>query len=271
MRSGLVLVLASAMVAFACSKQEKAPAPAKGSAASPRASVGRLPVDLQPGPFGFDCSVDIVRRAPRLTPAHEHIEARRLVAQRIVEIPALGAHVPFLADPDDPPAVYVTPSEIRSVRTSDAEWAHLYATIAEDALPFEACVAHIGQESFTSPVTYTSLTIRIYALEEDLDRVMREASAGAIAGAGRVACEAQPGPFFGQVTQPIDTRTDEVGAWKRVVVDVHVWYGDYGGIARVEMRAHRRPGATVVVMAFYAVDQRRTRDLEVERFTSALE
>jgi hypothetical protein len=73
------------------------------------------------------------------------------------------------------------------------------------------------------------------------------------------------------VTQPVDTRSDDLGAWKRFVVDVHVWYGDYGGVARVEMRAHRRPGATVVVMAFYALDSRSSRDADVERFTRALE
>jgi hypothetical protein len=270
----LVLVLAAATVVSACSKRDSGDARSRESTTSPRASasVGRLPVSLNPGPFGFDCSVDALRRAPELTRAPGRIEARKLVAQRVVEIPALGARVPFLGDEfDEPPSVYVTPSEIQSARTSDAEWAHVYATIAEDALPYDACIAHMGQESFTNPVTFTSLTVRIYALEEDLERVMREARAGAVRGAGRVACEPPNAPFVARVTQPVDTRSDDLGAWKRFVVDVHVWYGDYGGVARVEMRAHRRPGATVVVMAFYALDSRSSRDADVERFTRALE
>jgi hypothetical protein len=70
--------------------------------------------------------------------------------------------------------------------------------------------------------------------------------------------------------EPFRTQNDVVGAWRRFVVDHRVWYGDYGGVARVEMRARRRPGATVVVLAFYALGEA-SHDLEVERFTKALE
>jgi hypothetical protein len=273
MTNGWPLVLSSALIAFACTKDRKEPAPSPESGASSRASVGRLPVTLQPGPFGLDCSLNAEAGTPSLTRSHKRIEARKLAPSKLLEIPLLGARVPFLDNEfDEPPFVYVTPSELRDVQTSAAEWAHVYATIAESALPFDACVAHIGQESFTEPVTFTSLTIRIYTLEEELDRVMREASVGAIRGATRVACETQHSALsIPSGNKPFDTTSDSVGAWRRFAVDLHVWYGDYGGVAHVELRGHRRPGATVVVVAFYALEQGRTRDVEVERFTKALE
>jgi hypothetical protein len=269
MRCGWSLVLA-AIVAGACSKHVKESSPAPEPAPSLSASVGRLPVSLGPGPFGFDCSLDVDAGPSSLTPSHMHIEARRLAAPRLVEIPAWGARLPFLEDDLPELAVVdVTPSELRADRMSSAEWVHVYATVAESALPFDACIAHLGQESFSEPTTFTSLTVRVYALEEDLDRVMREASAGAVIGARRIVCEAPLSiPHGGE---PFHTRSDAVGAWKRLVLDVPLWYGDYGGVARVEMRARRRPGATVVLMAFYSAAGEGSRDRELERFTKALE
>jgi hypothetical protein len=269
MRSACLGLLACAWVASGCSKHEKAP---PAPAASARPAVGRLPVDLRPGPFGIDCQLDTAR-ASGLTRAHGHFEARKLAEPGALEIPGLRARLAFpMGVLDEPPEVRVTPSALQEIRASSAEWNHVYAVIAEDALPFDACIAHIGQESFTSPVTYTSLTIRIYALEEDLERVMREASAGAVAGAARIACEASPEAVVtARVAQPLDPTSDSVGVWKRFVVRLRLWYGDYGGTARVEIRAHRRPGVTVVLTAFFAEDEHRSHEMELEKLTTALE
>jgi len=110
----------------------------------------------------------------------------------------------------------------------------------------------------------------IYAIEEELERVMREVSAGAIAGAARVACET-PSPVPARGSPPFETRSDSVGEWKRFVIRVPLWYGDYGGTASVEIRAHRRPHATVVLMAFYDEEGRRSRDAELKKLARALE
>jgi hypothetical protein len=255
-----------AFLVLACSKSSDPAPPVAAAAAAPALLPGRIPVDVQLGPFGLDCALDAAITASPLTRTHLPIAATKDLAAKIVGIPALGVRLPFPKSEFDefPPEVLVTPAELLGVRTSSAEWSYVYASLAESALPFEALLLQLGEESFVTPTTFTSLTVRLYALEQSLDQVMPEATRRATAAAARIVCD--PGQRPASAT-PIETKTDTIGVWQRTVVSVRVWYGDYGGIAHVEMRAHRRAGVTLVLVAFNEAPH----SAELDRIAKSLE
>ncbi|UQA63045.1 hypothetical protein [Polyangium aurulentum] len=137
--------------------------------------------------------------------------------------------------------------ELERVRGAVGEWNTIYAPIVDAALPFEACIAHVGEEPWLENASYADMTYRIYALRQPVEDVRRAILGRAVREAERIGC--QP-PHRGAAAKWIDNAAGE-GGWERIDVTVDLWYSDYGGRAHVDVRARRFGDATVAAVFLY--------------------
>jgi len=108
------------------------------------------------------------------------------------------------------------------------------------------------------------VTMRLYAVRESEDQVARALVAGATSAANWVGCS--PRSSFGASgwTENHEPR----GGWRRTAVSAQLWYGDYGGTARVDLRFRRVGEGTIVVAFFY---EGAPREDEPRRVTDAID
>lgn len=182
---------------------------------------------------------------------------------KVLIIAPLGRKLSVPA-PFDGAVVLTRPAEMRGLETSSSEWNGAYATILNAALPFDACIAHLAEEGWQDGVSFGDVTMRLYAVRESEDEVARAIATGATSAAHWVGCT--PRSSFGASgwTENHERR----GAWRRTAVSAQLWYGDYGGTARVDLRFRRKGEGTIVVAFFY---EGAPREDEPRRMTDAID
>jgi hypothetical protein len=136
---------------------------------------------------------------------------------------------------------------LERVRGAAGEWNTIYSPIAAAALPFEACIAHVGEEEWLGNGVFSDMTYRIYVFREPVEDVRRAILARSVREAEQIGC--QP-PHRGAAARWTEPGASETG-WERIDVTVDVWYSDYGGLAHVDVRAKRFGEATVAVAFLY--------------------
>lgn len=148
--------------------------------------------------------------------------------------------------------------EIERVRTAVGEWNTIYTPIAAAGLPYEACIAHVGEEAWLDNHTFSDLTYRIYAFREPVADVRRAVLGRSIREAEQIGCQA---PHRGAAAKWTELGAGEEG-WERTDVSVELWYSDYGGTAHVDVRARRFGEATIAVVFLYEGDASRQREID---------
>jgi hypothetical protein len=148
-----------------------------------------------------------------------------------------------------------------------ADWDPEYAIVVNAVLPFERCALHAGGEGWgREGVSYADLQMRVYVLDEVLEKV--EAKVGAVGvqavrtlftprrviqrgrggprGDGRPELPENPDQPPKNMKVPVE-RSDEDG-WRRVALSYDLHYADYGAAASVDFRLRRMSDRTVAVV-----------------------
>jgi len=218
-----------------------------GGAARGDAGIAADAAPAQAAPRSWACgdAAPAPAETPALTPL-QGARAKRLGSSLKLEPMAVEAKLEprFLGWSSE---VLTEREQLERVRGAVGEWNTIYAPIVDAALPFEACIAHVGEEPWLENASYADMTYRIYALREPVEDVRRAILARAVREAERIGC--QP-PHRGAAAKWIDTAAGE-GGWARTDVTVDLWYSDYGGRAHVDVRARRFGDATVAAVFLY--------------------
>ena len=126
---------------------------------------------------------------------------------------------------------HLTHRELRSVRLASGEWDSEYATVVNAALPFEDCAAHIGGEGWgRDGVSFGDLQMRAYVTTLATADIIGRIRTRSMKAAETIA-ERQDG-LAAESHAAIETLTDT--DWQHARIQYPLWYGDYGGTARID-------------------------------------
>lgn len=149
--------------------------------------------------------------------------------------------------------LHLTHQELRKVRLGAGEWDSEYGDVANSALPFEDCAAHVGGEGWGKQgVSFGDLQLRAYVTDLSSEEVLKRISGPAFATAKRVSSDT-----FGE---PAQLHFSQEGQWQTAVVWYGLFYGDYGGWAKVEFYI-RQAGRYRLVMVFMGSVDKEKREI----------
>jgi hypothetical protein len=122
--------------------------------------------------------------------------------------------------------LHLTHAQLRSVRVGHGEWDSEYGAVVNSALPFEDCAAHVGGDGWGwAGVSFGDLQLRTYLSELRSYQILSAISDQAFKTAQGIA-ERQHG------SASFSTSTN--GKWQHIEITYPLWYGDYGGTARID-------------------------------------
>ena len=171
-----------------------------------------------------------------------------LPAKDTVMIPSLHLRAKLPPGSSGPSWARVAPAGIEVVRQSEREWESAYADLLELALPFDALLLHSSETPWGEGTEVAALSTRLYAVAASVEETWENLRTRLPAVGARVACKNRHGAS--SLREPLSTvTTGERGPWKTVRTTMSVWYGDYGGVAEVELFV-RRVEAVTIVLAF---------------------
>lgn len=124
--------------------------------------------------------------------------------------------------------IHLTRAELAAVEHGSGDWNTELATVTNALLPFDRCVAQIGEQSWVDGTVYTALHVRTYLLQGPPPDFTAMVSGGTFEGVDSPTVE------------PVDS------PWDGLRIAFEVVYGDYGGTANVELH-HRTVGDATVV------------------------
>jgi hypothetical protein len=154
--------------------------------------------------------------------------------------------------------IHLTHSELESVARGEGEWDAGYASVCNAVLPFERCVAHVGDSGWgASGVSYVGLQMRVYQVPYSPGDTLRRVKEVGAADIKR---------FSG--TEPEIETIHRAHGWSTSALRYPNWCGDYGGIANVDFRVADFDGQTVIVVFMYTSQSRLldTRDIILKSF-----
>jgi hypothetical protein len=138
--------------------------------------------------------------------------------------------------------LHLTGEQLASVRYAVGEWDTEYATVTNSVMPFEDCVAHLGGEGWGKEgVSFADVQLRVYVTPLSEERVQQHVSVQGLAAAKRISSMAS--------ATLIPTAKMEL--WDRTSLKYELFYGDYGGIARIDFFTTTQAGQTIVLVFMY--------------------
>jgi RNA polymerase sigma factor (sigma-70 family) len=136
--------------------------------------------------------------------------------------------------------LHLSRAELTKVENGTGNWDTEYGLVCNAALPFARCCAHVGDEGWgKDAVSYGDLQVRVYVLDQPLDRVQRQIEERAAAKVKETT------------KQAAKMSKDDDASWKQRKFSYERWYRDYGATAYVDFRARPFDGHTVVFAFMY--------------------
>ena len=140
--------------------------------------------------------------------------------------------------------------DLDSVRVGQGEWDTEYAKVVNAVLPFRDCAAHVGGEGWgKNGVAWSDVQLRAYQTSLTEDQVHQSASTAGLRSARKFSKDATLLPFV----------TEE--PWRRTTIKYSLFYGDYGGVARIDFYTRTEKGQTIVLVFMYC-DSDRSRAMD---------
>ncbi len=132
--------------------------------------------------------------------------------------------------------LHFTRDELQKVHDGEGEWDSEYGKVVNAALSFDDCVAHVGGEGWgRQGVSYRDVQLRAYISDLKEREILARIHGEALDVARRVA---RPFPstvaeLALKVVPDTDVTDKKERQWRKSVIRFPLWYGDYGGVARV--------------------------------------
>ena len=139
--------------------------------------------------------------------------------------------------------LHLSRADLEKVKVAEGDWDKEYAEVVNAVLPFSKCGAHVGGEGWgRQGVSFADLQMRAYIVDMTPDQVQEKLSKD---GVGRAS----------KFSKNVSVAQSRYGDWHRGTVSYSLWYGDYGGTAKVDMYA-RAFGKQTAVLVFMHTDDR---------------
>ena len=138
---------------------------------------------------------------------------------------------------------HLSRAELESVRDGSGEWDTEYAEVVNAALPFQYCAVHAGGEGWGKQgVSFADVQMRAYDTPFSKQDVMTRIRGSAFDAVRRISSKSN----LAEASQ---------GQWQSAVIDYFLWYGDYGGTARIRFYVQSTRDRTLVLVFMGGNDQ----------------
>jgi len=157
--------------------------------------------------------------------------------------------------------IYLTPQELSEVRDSTSEWNKEYAHLLNTVLPYDNCIAQLGEESWDQGVSFRDLQMRIYVLKNSPQEISSWIESRGLRTAKELTRQtitrlksSRAKGFVGEISKNLSSVlwNGKRGRWQRFKVSYFVPYEDDGGKANVDFRLSSLGNKTVVLAFMYA-------------------
>ena len=140
--------------------------------------------------------------------------------------------------------LHLTHQELSMVKDANGEWDTEYAKVVNSALPFEDCAAHVGGDGWgKDSVSYIDVQMRAYTTNLSPQQIKANIHGPAFVTARNVASHRAPSD-----NQSIKIEDSLDGRWTNSLIQYPVFYGDYGGLARIRFYSTERNNQTLVLV-----------------------
>jgi hypothetical protein len=139
--------------------------------------------------------------------------------------------------------LHLSRAELEKVRNAVGEWDREYAEVVNAVLPYSKCAVHVGDEGWgRDSVSFADLQVRAYIVEMTPQQVLEKVSKDGAAQAAKFSKE-------------VSTSQGKQEDWQRASVSYSLWYGDYGGKAKVDFYSRTFGKRTAVLVFMHAWDK----------------
>lgn len=145
--------------------------------------------------------------------------------------------------------LHLSRDELDRVRNGDGEWDTEYGNVVNSALPFSDCAAHVGGEGWGKEgSSFGDIQLRAYLTNLSEQEIMAKIHGQAFDSARRAARSLLAAHALAELASGTSLTDGNEGRWRKYVIQYPLWYGDYGGMARVRFYvASIESGALVFV------------------------
>lgn len=161
--------------------------------------------------------------------------------------------------------LHLTRDQLERVHNGDGEWDTEYGNIVNAALPFTDCAAHVGGEGWGSEgSSFGDVQLRAYVTNLSEREILGKIHGEAFDAARRAARPFSTPPALAELVPDTNVTDGKEGQWQKYVIQYPLWYGDYGGVARVRFYV-ASIGKEILVLVFMG-----GQDEEVERILQSV-
>jgi len=145
--------------------------------------------------------------------------------------------------------LHLTREQLDKVENGGGEWDTEYGQVVNAALPFADCAAQIGGDGWgLEGVSFGDVQLRAYVTELNLQEILTRIHGTAFNVARRVSRSAPTPAALQGLAADVSATDGEEGLWRKAVIQYPVWYGDYGGVARIRFYVASMKGGTLALV-----------------------
>jgi hypothetical protein len=150
--------------------------------------------------------------------------------------------------------LHLTREQLDKVEDGGGEWDTEYGQVVNAALPFADCAAHVGGEGWgLEGVSFGDVQLRAYVTELNPQEIFTRIHGAALNVARRVSRFAPT--VLQNLATDVSVTDGEEGPWRKAVIQYPLWYGDYGGVARIRFYVASIKGGTLALVFMGGEDQ----------------
>ena len=138
-------------------------------------------------------------------------------------------------------SLHLSRQEIDKAEKAEGEWDRPFSEIVNSIFPIERCAAHVGGDGWgRDSASFGDVQMRAYVGAWSVAQIE-----GAVKKSGTAAASKH--------SNKVSFAHSRVGQWQVSKLSYHLWYGDYGGTARIDVYA-RSFGKQAVALVFMYTD-----------------
>jgi hypothetical protein len=152
--------------------------------------------------------------------------------------------------------LHLTRGQLDKVENGDGEWDTEYGRVVNAALPFADCAAHVGGEGWgLKGTSFGDVQLRAYVTNLSPEEIVARLNGVAFDTARRVSRPPPTAIALKELAPDVSVNDEREGRWRRVAITYPLWYGDYGGVARIRFYIASIKEGTLVLVFMGGEDQ----------------
>ena len=159
--------------------------------------------------------------------------------------------------------LHLTRDQLEKVQNGEGEWDTEYGKVVNATLSFADCAAHVGGDGWgREGSSFDDVQLRAYITNLSQREILARIRGEAFATARRVARPFPTPAALAELAPDTNLKEGKDGQWRTSVIRYPLWYGDYGGVARIQCYLTSIENGTLVLVFMGGQDEEVTHILK---------